>query len=82
MFAVGVQASSRRIVQKLEASEKRKTKENTILIAGHKDEMSKLVKSHEKELHVRTIVLCVPIARIGFLFHLSNFTSLHKLCLL
>ena len=69
-------------VQKLEASEKRKTKENTILIAGQKDEMSKLVKSHEKELHVRTIVLCVPFARIGFLFCLSNFKYLHKLCLL
>ena len=69
-------------VQKLEASEKRKTKENTILIAGHKDEMSKLVESHEKELHVRTIVLCVLFASIGFLFRLSNFNSLHKLCLL
>ena len=69
-------------MHKLEDSEKRKTKENTILIAGHKDEMSKLVKSHEKELHVRTIVLCGPLARIGFLFHLSKFNSLHNLCLL
>ena len=69
-------------VQKLEASEKRKTKENTILITGHKDEMSKFVKSHKKELHVRTIFLCVPFARIGFLFRLSNLNSLHKLCLL
>ena len=67
---------------KLEASEKINTKENTILIAGHMDEMSKLVKSHEKELHVRTIILCVPLARIGFIFRLSNFNSLHKLCLL
>ena len=77
-----LKAKSKECVHKLEASEKRKTKKNTILIAGHKDEMSKLVKSHEKELHVRTIVLCVPLARIGFLFHLSNFNSLHKLCLL
>ena len=53
-----------------------------MLIAGHKDEMSKLVKSHEKELYVHTIFLCVPLARIGFLFRLSNFNSLHKLCLL
>ena len=66
----------------MEASEKRKTKKNTILIAGHKDEMSKLLKSHEKELHVRTIVLCVTLERIGFIFHLSNFNSLHKLCFL
>ena len=57
-------------------------KENTILIAGHKDEMSKLVNSHDKELHLRTIFLCVPLAHIGFLFCLSNFNSLHKLCLL
>ena len=77
-----MKAKSKECVQKMEASEKRKTKENTILIAGHKDEMSKLVKIHEKELHVRTIVLCVPFARIGFLFRLSKFNSLHKLCLL
>ena len=63
-----LKAKSKECVQKLEASEKRKTKENTIVIAGHKDEMSKLMKSHEKEIHVRTIVLCVPFARIGFLF--------------
>ena len=44
--------------------------------------MSKLVKSHKKELHVRTIVLCVPFARICFLFRLSNFNYLHKFCLL
>ena len=61
-----LKAKSKECVHKLEASEKRKTKENTILIAGHKDEMSKLVKSHEKELQVRTIFLCVPLARIGF----------------
>ena len=52
------------------------------MIAGHKDEMSKLVKSHEKELHVRTIVQSVPFARIGFIFRLYNFNSLHKLYLL
>ena len=77
-----LKAKNKECVHKLEASEKRKTKENTIVIAGHKDEMSKLVKSHEKELHVRTIVLCVPLARIGFLFQLSNFNSLHKFCLM
>ena len=77
-----MKAKSKECVHKLEASDKRKTKENTILITGHKDEMSKLVKSHEKELHVRTILLCVPFARIGFLFRLSNFNSLHKMCLL
>ena len=70
-----MKVKSKKCVHKLEASEKRKTKENTILIAGHKDEMSELVKSHEKELHVRTIVLCVPLARISFLFHFSNFNS-------
>ena len=43
-----MKAKSKERVQKLEASEKRKTKENTILISGHKDEMSKLVKSHKK----------------------------------
>ena len=73
---------SKECVSKVMASEKRETKENTIFLAGHKDEMFKLVNSHEKELHVRTIVLCVPFARIGFLFRLSNFNSLHKLCLL
>ena len=77
-----LKAKSKECVQKLEASEKSKTKDNTILIAGHKDEMSKLVKSHEKELHVRTIVLCVPLAHIGFIFILYNFNYLHKLCLL
>ena len=66
----------------MDSSEKRKTKENKILIADYKDEMSKLVKSHKKELHVRTIFLCVTLAHIGFLFRLSNFNSLHKLCLL
>ena len=76
-----MKAKSKEYVHKLEASEKIKTKENTILIDGHKDEMSKLVKSHEKEIHIRTIVLCVTLARIGFLFCLSNFNSLHKLCL-
>ena len=75
-----MKAKSKDCVQKLEASEKSKTKENIILIAGHKDEMSNLVKSHEKELHVRTIVLCVPLAHIGFIFRLSNFNSLNKLC--
>ena len=69
-----LKAKSKECVHKLEASEKRKTKENKILLAGHKDEMSKLVKSHEKELHVPTIVLCVQFARIGFLSRLSNFT--------
>ena len=68
--------------KKLEASEKSKMKENTILISGHKDYMSKLVESHEKELHVRNIVLCVPLAHIGFTFCLSNFNSLHKFCFL
>ena len=63
-----MKAKSKECVQKLEASEKRKTKENTILITGHKDEMSKLVKICEKELHVHTIVLCVPLAHIGFIF--------------
>ena len=63
-----LKAKSKECVQKLEASEKRKTKENTIVIAGHKDEMSKLVKSHEKDLHVRTIFMCVPLAHIGFFF--------------
>ena len=77
-----MKAKSKECVQKLEAIEKRKTKEKTILISGHKDEMSKLVKSHKKELHVRTIVLCVPLAHIGCLFRLSNVNSLHKLCLL
>ena len=38
---------SKECLHKLEASEKRKTKENTILLAGHKDEMFKLVKSHK-----------------------------------
>ena len=52
-----LKVKSKECVQKLDASEKRKTKDNTILIAGLKDEMSKLVKSHEKELHVHTIVL-------------------------
>ena len=69
-------------VQKLEASGKSKTKENKILLAGHKDEMSKLVKSNEKELHVRNIFLCVPLACFGFLFRLSNFNYLNKLYLL
>ena len=77
-----LKAKIKECVQKLEAIEKRKTTENTILIAGHKDEMSKLVKSYKKELHVGTIFLCVPFARIGFLFCLSNFNSLHKLCLM
>ena len=62
----------------MEASEKRKTNENTILISGHKDEMSKIVKSYEKELHVLTIVLCVPIAHIGFLFRLSKYLDWHR----
>ena len=77
-----LKAKIKECVHKLEASKKMKTKENTILLAGHKDEISKLVKSHEKELHVRTIVLCVTLARIGFLFRFSNFKSLHSLCLL
>ena len=77
-----LKAKSKECVHKLEASEKRKTKENTILLAGHNDEMSKLVKSHEKELHVRNIIVCVPLARIGFLFRLSNINYFHKLCLL
>ena len=77
-----LKANSKEFVHKLEASEKRNTRKNTILLAGHKDEMSRFVKSHEKELHVRTIFLCVPLAWIGFIFHLSNFNSLHKLCLL
>ena len=75
-------AKSKKCVHKLEASEKSKTNENTILVSGHKDEMSKLVKIHEKEIHVHTIVMCVPLANIGFLFRLSKFNSLHKLCLL
>ena len=73
---------SKECVHKLKASEKRKTKENTILLAGHKDEMFKLVNSHEKELHVRTIVLCVPLTCLGFLFRLSNLNSLYKFWLL
>ena len=77
-----LKAKSKECVHKLDANEKRETKENTILLAGRKDEMSKLSKSHEKELHVRIIFLCVLFARIGFLFYLSNFNSLHKLCLL
>ena len=77
-----MKAKSKECVHKLETSEKIKTKENTIFISGHKDEMSKFVKSHEKELQVRTIVLCVPLARIGFIFRLYNFNSFHKLCLL
>ena len=55
-----LKGKSKECLHKLEASEKRKTKKNAILLAGHKDEMFKLVKSHKKELHVRTIVLCVP----------------------
>ena len=74
-----MKSKSKECVQKMEASEKRKTKENTILISGHKDKMSKLAKSNEKELHVRTIVLCVPLAHIDFIFRLSNFNSFHKL---
>ena len=77
-----LKAKSKECVHKLEASEKSKTKENIILIAGHMDDMSKLVNSHEKELHVLTIVLCVPLARIGFLFRLSTLNSLHKMCFL
>ena len=63
---------SKECVSKVMASEKRKTKENTILLACHKDEMFKLVKSHEKELHVRTIVLCVPLPCLGLTYRLSN----------
>ena len=77
-----LKAKSKDCVHKLEASEKSKTKDNTIFLAGHEDEMSKLVKSHEKELHIRTIVLCIPLVRIGFLFRLSNFNYLNKLCFL
>ena len=77
-----LKSKSKECVHKLESSEKSKTKENTILIAGHKYEMLKLAKSHEKELYVHTIFLCVPLAHIGFLFCLSNFNSLHKLCFL
>ena len=67
-YLKSLKAKSKECVQKLEASEKRKTKENTILLDVNKDEMSKLAKSHEKELHVRNIVLCVPFALIGFFF--------------
>ena len=63
---------SKECVSKVMASEKRKTKENTILLAGHKDEMFKLVNSHEKELHVRTIVLCVPLPCLGLTYRVSN----------
>ena len=77
-----LKAKIKECVQKLEASKKSKMKENRILIAGHKDDMSKLVKRHKKELHVLTIFLCVPLAHIGFIFRLYNFNSLHKLCLL
>ena len=39
LIQIKLKVKSRECVHKLEASEKRKRKENTILIAGHKDEM-------------------------------------------
>ena len=62
-----MKAKSKECVQKLEASEKRKTKENTILIAGHKDEMSKLVKSHRKS-YMYVLLSCVFRLRALVLF--------------
>ena len=59
-----LKAKRKGCVSRLEASEQRKTKEDKIVVVVHKDEMSKLVKSHEKELHVRIIVLWVSLARV------------------
>ena len=63
-----LKAKIKECVHKLEANEKRKTKENKILLAGHKDEMSKLVKIHEKELHV--LLYCVFLCVHWFSFSL------------
>ena len=53
---------SKECVHKLKASEKRKTKETTILLAGHKDKMFKLVKSHEKS-YMYVLLSCVFLLR-------------------